>query len=114
MPRNDTNPMRRILVETNTGQYILENVPANAKVTFSKVNPASERSFDNSYCLRVYTSESNQLAVMTGVISFRDLSIGLKARKVTFEGEERVVTGPDGRNRYVTEGTEYEWVQVEP
>lgn len=74
---------RTLYVKCVDGERIIEGIPADAKVTFGKVQPGQNPGgFHNhdSYCLRIYTSRENQLAVFTGVISFRDSTLNVKKR----------------------------------
>jgi hypothetical protein len=106
-------PSRRILIYMDNGERVLvENIPANAKVTFSKVNPAGPGFNSIPNAVRIYTVESNQLAVFTGVRSFRDLSLTVKEQTAQRKLRENAVTGPNGGYSDSQYETEYTWEEV--
>lgn len=105
---------RSILVNRKGQEpLIVDNIPATAKITFAKANPAEKGYGDNPMALRIYTSANNQLAVFLNVTDFRDLSLGVRERKVTKKLREDAISGPDGE----FSGTEYEktveWKEVD-
>lgn len=91
---------------------IVENVPDNAKITFGKITPGSERS---EYGVRIYTTQQNQLAVFANAVSFRDLSLVVKRRQVRREikpgAQYDPLTGVHAESDFIE--TE-EWVEVGP
>lgn len=88
---------RTLLVKMSDGtQKRVSGIPENAKVTFSKVNPGSERGFGDPYALRIYTTQSNQLAVFVGVTEFRDLSLAVESRSLTKKTKAKSVHDGDG------------------
>lgn len=105
---------RTILVERTAGRYQrIEGIPKDAKITFSSVNPAAGRGFTHEgYCLRIYTSRENQLAVVTDVVSFRDLDLRFYDRKVKTEGDTITVRGPNGETHQEYLGKSYEWEEL--
>lgn len=80
-------PTVRYYVRCRDGDFILE-LPADYKVTFAAVNPASQMTGRDLHCMRVYDGPSaqknNLRAVFNNVSGFRDLSLPV-ARKVTRE-----------------------------
>lgn len=102
---------RSVLVDTLEGPVIVEGIPDDAKITFGPMTPGSKSSYGYEKTLRIYTSTTNQLAVFVGVTSFRDLSLTIKKRKVTNEGETVQVQGPDGRYSNVVQNQTWEWVE---
>lgn len=92
---------RSILVKLRGGDVKkISGIPANAKVTFGKVNPATDGRFAgdaNPYALRIYTSQNNQLAVFLNVVEFRDESLKVTSRHTTVETEGEEKRDGDGR-----------------
>ena len=104
---------RTLLIERDNGEHLMvTDIPADAKVTFSAVNP-SQPGFRGGYCVRIYTSKDNQLGVFTGVNAFRDLSLNVKKRSAKIKATMQAESGPNGRSSLDTSKTEYEWVEVE-
>lgn len=86
---------RTILVEHVDGTATkVSDIPGNAKITFGPVSPAKGGFGHN--VLRIYTSESNQLAVFQDVESFRDLSLTIAVREVTTEHSDQLTVNPRG------------------
>jgi hypothetical protein len=111
--RRVTTETKEILIFKNDGKQILvKNVPVDAKVTFSHVNPAGAGGW-NGYCVRIYKTESQQLAVFTGVESFRDLSLKVFERKIETELEASAWDGPNGRREKTDRKTTAEWEEME-
>jgi hypothetical protein len=105
---------RRILVNRRGQEpLIVEGIPATAKITFAKVNPADKGYGDNLMALRIYTSANNQLAVFLNVTDFRDLSLKVKERKTKTELNENAERGPDGEYRKSDYVKTTEWTEVE-
>lgn len=75
--------MRHVLVETKQGFFRLE-VPEGAKVTFGPLVPSRNPQWEERHggganlYLRVYKTPTQQYAVIPGVISFRDESLGFE------------------------------------
>lgn len=104
---------RTLLIERDNGEHLMvTDIPADAKVTFSAVNP-SQPGFRGGYCVRIYTSKDNQLGVFTGVNAFRDLSLNVKKRSAKIRATADKDTGPNGTSAVNTSRTEYQWVEVE-
>lgn len=87
---------RTLLVQKGKGEQFRITIPADCKVTFSKVIPQGDRSFEATYALRIYKTESQQLAVFCGVTGFRDLSLRFEREVVTESGEVTWEQGEDG------------------
>lgn len=102
---------RSIIVDTNEGAILVEGIPDDAKITYGPMTPGSKSYQGNERTLRIYTSNTNQLAVFVGVSAFRDLSLTVKKRKVTSESSSKQIEGPDGRLHDVTSATAWEWVE---
>lgn len=108
-----TAKSRKVLVRLADGSSrIVENVPANAKITFGAVNPGA-KGWGGGYALRIYTSQQNQLAVFLGVQEFRDLSLTVK-KQVQNEDRKHSVTD-DGKAVSIKDSAniESEWVVEE-
>lgn len=104
-------PNRRILVNLDDGRKMLiEDIPANAKVTFGKLQPGPN--FHGQNALRIYTVESNQLAVFCDVSSFRDLSLTVKEQSAHRRLRENAKAGPNGSFSDGEYTTEYAWEEV--
>ena len=102
---------RSILIEhSHGGATRVEEIPANAKITFGPVQPGG-RAYPGDNVLRIYTSQSNQLAVFRDVTSFRDLSLSVQVREVTVESESEDVHGPNGRRHSASSQTHGRFVQ---
>lgn len=103
---------RSILIESGDGNAtIVDDIPATAKITFGPVSP-SNRGYSGENVLRIYTSQSNQLAVFRGVQSFRDLSLSVRVREVTSTSTSEHVSGPEGSRVVSTSDTKYRMVPV--
>lgn len=88
---------RTLLVKMTDGtQKKVSGIPDNAKVTFSKVNPGADRGYGDPYALRIYTTQSNQLAVFLGVTEFRDLSLTVESRSTSTKVKKKSVRDGDG------------------
>ncbi len=74
-------------------------IPADAKVTFAKVNPQADRGYDQTYAIRIYKTENNQLAVFTGVTGFRDLSLAIEREVISETGSVSWTSSEDGTSR---------------
>lgn len=102
---------RTIEVTLTGGRKVrVGDIPATAKITYGPVSPGTQRPYGESgNCLRIYTSQQNQLAVFINVQEFRDLSLTVErqtTRKLTAEQSEN---GPKGRKRTAVEEVELEW-----
>lgn len=75
-------PPRTILVKFADGsQRKISGIPHNVKITYAKVNPASEQhSSAVPYALRIYRTANDQIAVFLNVVEFRDLSLSVEVR----------------------------------
>lgn len=102
---------RSVIVETNEGPVLVEGIPDDAKITYGPMTPGSKSYQGNERTLRIYTSNTNQLAVFVGVSAFRDLSLTIKKRKITSRGGTHSVVGPDGTSHNVTSASTWEWVE---
>jgi ATP/maltotriose-dependent transcriptional regulator MalT len=74
---------RTLLVQDKNGRFKL-TIPADAKVTFSSVNPSS-RDYDKA--LRIYQNEKQQLACFVNVQWFRDLSLIVEREVIEEDGK---------------------------
>lgn len=100
---------RSLLVKMADGtQKRIHGIPANAKVTFGKVQPGEQGGYRDpqAYALRIYTTQNNQLAVFTNVREFRDLSLTVESRNVETKTRSRKAKDGDGMVREAEE--EYE------
>lgn len=104
---------RSILVQTGGGRLIVDNIPANAKVTYGPVSPGKPSGYGEGNALRIYTTAGNQLAVFKNVEYFRDLSLNVREEKVTKTVREDAERGPDGEYRKSDYESTREWVEVE-
>lgn len=86
------------------------NIPATAKITYGPVSPGTQRPYgDSGNCLRIYTSQQNQLAVFIGVQEFRDLSLTVERQVVRKDASEFTEKGPKGSKRTANETVELDW-----
>jgi hypothetical protein len=108
-----TAPVTRSILVNRQGQepLIVDGIPANAKITFGALQPGKD-SFDRTKALRIYTTANNQLAVFTGVESFRDLSLKVRERRVLTNSESTSVVDPDGSHKSSEVSVSYEWAEV--
>lgn len=94
-----TTATRSLLVKLSDGTVKkIHGIPANAKVTFGKVQPGqTERGYPTTeaYALRIYTTANNQLAVFTGVKEFRDLTLRIETqvKETKRKGKSTVMDG---------------------
>lgn len=108
-----TAPTRTLLIERANGNFTkVENIPPDAKVTFGGVNPTAQ-GYNKSYCLRVYTSKDNQLAVFTDVVAFRDSTLKIMERKIKRNSTSGSEFGPNGGLLRVEAVSSAEWEEVE-
>ncbi len=104
---------RTLLIERDNGEHLMvTDIPADAKVTFSAVNP-SQPGFRGGYCVRIYTSKENQLGAFTGVNAFRDLSLNVKKRSARVKATKEAHSGPNGRTSRDESKVRFEWVEVD-
>ena len=101
-----TDSTRTLVVTMQDGSMrLVENVPSDAKVTFGEMHAGGKGNggwTPRETCLRIYTSQSNQLAVFVGVREFRDTQVSVKKR-VVVKGERSVKTKNDGKVLEVTD-----------
>lgn len=108
-----TPKTREILVILNGGKRRkIGGIPANAKITFGPVSPGTRDYSGGANALRIYTTQSNQLAVFVGVQEFRDLSLTVQEQKVTTKAERDAEAGPKGRKSVESVEETYEWEQA--
>lgn len=94
------------------GKSLVENIPANAKITLGPVSLSKNDYNNRDMALRIYTTAGNQLAVFRDVISFRDLSLTLKVQQVKTTSEESSEHGPKGSKRAAVSETAVDWVDA--
>lgn len=68
--------MRTIEIHCEDRIYEVDNIPADAKITYGGLRPDQPGAKTNT--LRIYTSQNNQLAVFRNVEWFRDKSLNIK------------------------------------
>jgi hypothetical protein len=80
---------RTLLVRDERGLFRV-TIPSGAKVTFAPISPADRGGYADgkSYALRIYESQSQQLAAFVGVRWFRDLSLKVERQFTTETGSE--------------------------
>lgn len=104
---------RTLLVEYASGKKQKIAIPGDAKVTFSAVNPSSPGHYGNGYCVRIYKAKENQLAVLTGVTAFRDLSLKVQEQVTKSKTRTTAVVAADGRREETEYDESREWTTVE-
>lgn len=99
-------------VERHNGQDQKVTVPASWKVTFGPQNPGVKGNGPTGEpCLRFYKSANQQRMVITGVKSFRDMSIVIEEKRTTVKQESFRKAGPDGADKVVMMNASMEeWV----
>lgn len=103
---------RSIHIEHSDGTAtIVEDIPDSAKITFGPVQPGRQ-GYGSDNVLRIYTSQSNQLAVFRHVESFRDLSLSLKVREITSVMTAKEHVGPASSHSTSTRETNGRFVPV--
>lgn len=101
----EAKPCREILVVMENGvRRLVSNIPPDAKVTYGPVQPGKQ-DYGRQNALRIYTSQSNQLAVFVGVSEFRDTSLCVKEQKVIEKAFK--VTSPNERSSEANTTTEW-------
>jgi hypothetical protein len=87
-------------------------VPSKWKVTFGPVSPGSkgEHGAQGPLCLRFYEAENKQRAVITDVISFRDMSIAVEEKRTSVKQQTLHKNTPHGDKAVIVEGRVEEWV----
>jgi hypothetical protein len=91
----------------------ISNIPANAKITFGKLQPGSKGDWHNNggNVLRIYTSGENQLGVFCNVIEFRDESLRVEHKKVVKKvAQSRREEKNGNKTEQATEQVETEWL----
>lgn len=108
-------PQTRSIFIQQRGQsaLIVDDIPANAKITFGPVQPGKQGYGGEGNALRIYTTAGNQLGVFLDVVSFRDLSLKVKQRKVTKKLKSNAEIGPNGKVSEDSYEETYEWNTVE-
>lgn len=101
-----------LIVHTDGRKVLVKNVPEDAKVTFSTVNPAADRTFRPGYCVRIYKTENHQLGVFTNVESFRDLSLKVFEQAVREVHESETERGPNKKTAKVESAVVSAWEEV--
>lgn len=99
---------RTILAKTREGLVRIENIPHDAKITFGAVQPGKYPAHEHA--LRIYTSQTNQLAVIVGVTEFRDESLTITRRVKKTRDESKTHTGPKGIHHEKNVAVDYEWL----
>lgn len=93
MAKSETLTPRTIEIIFNGGEKKrIGNIPGNAKITYGPISPGAHGD-RNTNALRIYTSESNQLAVFVGVKEFRDLSLNVQTEKVVKSSSSEDIRG---------------------
>ena len=111
-PAKATAPdMTTYLVSRAKGNDVKITVPASWKVTFGPLNPGSKNLAGNGApALRFYESENRQRAVITDVLSFRDMSIKVEEKRTNVKQQVLSKDTPHGKKNVVVEGRVEEWV----
>lgn len=95
---------RTIIVLLSDGKKRrVSNIPKDAKVTFGPVQPGRNGGYDTANVLRIYTSQSNQLAVFVGVKEFRDLALDVKEYVVARKSKVKSENDGKGKSEYTEE-----------
>lgn len=99
-------------VERNNGQDQKVTVPASWKVTFGPQNPGVKGAGPSGEpCLRFYKSANQQRMVITGVKSFRDMSIVIEEKRTTVKEERYRKADTDGEDKVVVMNASMEeWI----
>ena len=101
-----------IIHEDKTERQI--EVPSDWKVTFGPASKGSNRvgsqTFKMPLALRFYENETRQRAIFTDVVSFRDLSIKTKVKKIAIQSKEGFMECDGQRKATTFQTTVEEWV----
>ena len=76
-----SDEMKAIIMERPEGKKRRIEIPVDYKITFGAVCPGSKYSGSGGHlgwCLRVYKSKENPVAVFTDVVSFREESLSVR------------------------------------
>jgi hypothetical protein len=103
--------MTTYLVTRKGGQDQKITVPSHWRVTFGPLNPGSKNIAANGApALRFYEAENKQRAVITEVISFRDMSIRVEEKRTNIKREVLSKDTHGGKKDVIVEGRVEEWV----
>lgn len=113
-PRSTTaSKTRSILIAMSDGsEMLVEDIPANAKITFGALQTGKDHYGGGGTAVRIYTTVGNQLAVFRNAVSFRDLTLSVKVKEITYVEDAEVVTGPNGNKSKRNSQTTGQWMPV--
>lgn len=100
------------LVTRKDGRDQKVTVPSSWKVTFGPMYPGSKNfsGENNTPCLRFYESQNKQRMVITGVLSFRDMSVKVEEKRTSVKQQAMRRQTPMGEREVLVEGRVEEWV----
>jgi hypothetical protein len=111
MAKTKTEEMTTYFVSRKGGNDQKITVPASWKVTFGPLHPGSkDHNASQTSTLRFYEALNKQRAVITDVVSFRDMSIKVEEKRTTVKQQTLHKNTPHGDKAVVVEGRVEEWV----
>lgn len=103
---------RTLLIVHENGNETQIDIPAEWKVTFGLAAPGAEhvKGSRMGLALRIYETEKMQRAIFTDVVSFRDMSIPIRVKKVSTQ-EKAGYMECEGVKKHTTfQAQTVEWV----
>jgi len=111
MKSSDT---RTLLVERRGGEEFQVDIPSGWKVTFGPLavsnGPKTGNGPQMPMALRLYESDNCQRAVFTDVVSFRDMSIPMRMKKVNVQEKHGVIEFDGVRKATTFQATSVDWI----
>lgn len=116
--KSSDNDTRTIQITKSNGDEIQVDIPASWKITFGPAVTGNGKTLADGrrvmpMALRLYETDTQQRAIFTDVISFRDLSIPMRVKQVRVQ-EKDGYTELDGvRKRTTFQAKTHEWVPAD-
>lgn len=103
---------RTLLIIHENGNETQIDIPESWKVTFGLASPGAEhvKGGKVGLALRIYETEKMQRAIFTDVVSFRDMSIPIRIKKVNVQEKDGFMECDGVRKRTTFQASTTEWV----
>lgn len=105
---------RTLLITRRDGEEIQVDVPVDWKVTYGPAAVGIALSERNGksipMALRIYETEKMQRAIFTDVVSFRDMSIPIRVKKVNVQEKDGFMECEGVRKRTTFQASTVSWV----
>ena len=105
---------RTLLITRNNGEEIQIDIPEDWKVTFGPAAAGismTDRSGKNMpMALRIYETEKLQRAIFLDVVSFRDMSIPIRIKRVDTQEKDGFMECEGIRKRTIFQASTVNWI----